>query len=211
MRKINPTSEININTQNIISSLFLLGFDKLDPFIITATISNITINLRENKEVQLKNGEEYSTYEIKFTSDDKISKSFEKIVDMDFITKLKDGFTMDTDIAKIINLNNISMTVKQYLNTNNNRLLVQYIKENIDLRKIILEKISAYQQTNPDYIKEAFSNKEKIMIMEIFGLNDIFRELHKQSNAVNQMLYNKENNDIDNAIQTLERIRKKNK
>ena len=209
MRKINPTSEININTQNIISALFLLGFDKLDPFIITATISNITINLRENKEVQLKNGEEYSTYEIKFTSDDKISKSFEKIVDMDFITKLKDGFTMDTDIAKIINLNNISMTVKQYLNTNNNRLLVQYIKENIDLRKIILEKISAYQQTNPDYIKEAFSNKEKIMIMEIFGLNDIFRELHKQSNAVNQMLYNQENNDIDNAIQTLERIRKK--
>lgn len=211
MRKINPTSEININTQNIISSLFLLGFDKLDPFIITATISNITINLRENKEVQLKTGEENSTYEIKFTSDDKISKSFEKIVDMDFITKLKDGFTMDTDIAKIINLNNISMTVKQYLNTNNNRLLVQYIKENVDLRKIILEKISTYQQTNPDYIKEAFSNKEKIMIMEIFGLNDIFRELHKQSNAVNQMLYNQENNDIDNAIQTLERIRKKNK
>lgn len=209
MRKINPTSEININTQNIISSLFLLGFDKLDPFIITATISNITINLRKNKEVQLKTGEEYSVYEIKFTSDDKISKSFEKIVDMDFITKLKDGFTMDTDIAKIINLNNISMTVKQYLNTSNNRLLVQYIKENIDLRKIILEKISAYQQTNPDYIKEAFSNKEKIMIMEIFGLNDIFRELHKQSNAVNQMLYNQENNDIDNAIQTLERIRKK--
>lgn len=209
MRKINPTSEININTQNIISSLFLLGFDKLDPFIITATISNITINLRKNKEVQLKTGKEYSVYEIKFTSDDKISKSFEKIVDMDFITKLKDGFTMDTDIAKIINLNNISMTVKQYLNTSNNRLLVQYIKENIDLRKIILEKISAYQQTNPDYIKEAFSNKEKIMIMEIFGLNDIFRELHKQSNAVNQMLYNQENNDIDNAIQTLERIRKK--
>lgn len=211
MRKINPTSEININTQNIISSLFLLEFDKLDPFIITATISNITINLRKNKEVQLKTGEEYSVYEIKFTSDDKISKSFEKIVDMDFITKLKDGFTMDTDIAKIINLNNISMTVKQYLNTSNNRLLVQYIKENIDLRKIILEKISAYQQTNPDYIKEVFSNKEKIMIMEIFGLNDIFRELHKQSNAVNQMLYNQENNDIDNAIQTLERIRKKNK
>lgn len=197
---------ITINTENLISALFILGFEQIDSFFLTAIMANLSINSRKNKFYQIILEDEHYDCILDFKQDTELSKPFFKFVDVNFMTKLKDGINMDSDVAKVIELNNVNYSFRQYISSLNNRLLAKYIEQNIDLSKIVIEKISVYGKDNVMYFKDIFSDKEKSMLLEIFGINDMIRKDIIQSQEMHKRLYNQESNDIDNAINTLNRL-----
>lgn len=72
-----------INTEILVSSLFSIGFDKVDAALFTYTLRQSSI---DNKQLQLFEFE-----------DSEIHQIFNKYVDYDGIVfKLKDGITLDT-------------------------------------------------------------------------------------------------------------------
>ena len=157
--------KIDINTENIISALFILGFTQIDSYLLTAITALLTIQSRKNKTNHIVLENEHYDCILNLIEEDKPSKTFLKFVDYQFIIKLKEGITFDTDVTKTINLNNINYTFKQYISTLNNKLLAEYIQKNIDLNKIIIEKISIYGKDNKDFFKLLFSDKEKSILL----------------------------------------------
>ena len=135
-----------INTEVLVSSLFSIGFDKVDNVLFTYTLGQLSI---DNQQLQLFEFEDSETHQL-----------FNKYVDYDGIVfKLKDEITLDT----MVSYNNEKFyPLKKMLNTN--KKLIEYLSQ-LDFSEIVLKKAKLYGMQNIEQIdKYRFSNKE----LEIF-------------------------------------------
>lgn len=135
-----------INTEVLVSSLFNIGFDKVENVLFTYTLGQLSI---DNQQLQLFEFEDSETHQL-----------FNKYVDYDGIVfKLKDEITLDT----MVSYNNEKFyPLKKMLNTN--KKLIEYLSQ-LDFSEIVLKKAKLYGMQNIEQIdKYRFSNKE----LEIF-------------------------------------------
>ena len=127
-----------INTEILVSSLFKLGFDKVDSILFTYTLAKIT-----------KDG--VFSFEEQDTS-----IAFKKYVDFyDGFIRLKDGYYLDTNISPN---DSIPITIGQSLF--GNKYLFDYLST-LDFTNIILKKAEDFAIGDTNEIKsEFFSTKE---------------------------------------------------
>ena len=114
-----------INTEVLVSSLFNIGFDKVDNVLFTYTLGQLSI---DNQQLQLFEFEDSETHQL-----------FNKYVDYDGIVfKLKDEITLDT----MVSYNNEKFyPLKKMLNTN--KKLIEYLSQ-LDFSEIVLKKEKLY-------------------------------------------------------------------
>ena len=178
-----------INTEILVSSLFAIGFDKVDALLYTYTLGQLSI---DNQKLQLFEFENSETNQI-----------FNEYVDYDgIIFKLKDGITLETNVSHV---ENYSWPLKKALYTN--KKLIEYLSR-LDFRKMILKKIESLGVDKIDSFDLLFSNKEKEMMYKMFGIENMHRK-----NAIRQLqiydnLSNQESNDIDKTQEALKIFKK---
>ncbi len=130
-----------INTEMFVNSLFVVGFDKVDPVLFTFVLGKLTSDDKEN---------------VFFFESDRTEPTFNKYVDYDRVVfKLKDGYSID----QVIEFDGgAKYPLKKVLNTN--RKLVEYL-ENLDYTDIVLRKAEIYGIKDLNSIdKDRFSAKE---------------------------------------------------
>lgn len=138
-----------INTEVLVSSLFNIGFDKVDNVLFTYTLGQLSI---DNQQLQLFEFEDSETHQL-----------FNKYVDYDGIVfKLKDEITLDT----MVSYNNEKFyPLKKMLNTN--KKLIEYLSQ-LDFSEIVLKKAKLYGMQNIEQIdKYRFSNKELEILQQL--------------------------------------------
>lgn len=167
-----------INTEILVSSLFAIGFDKVDALLYTYTLGQLSI---DNQQLQLFEFEDEETHQI-----------FNKYVDYDgIIFKLKDGITLDT----MASYNDEKFyPLRKMLNTNSR--LIEYLS-GLDFRKIIIKKIEALGVDRLDSFDLLFSNREKEIMYKMFGIENMHRENANKQLEVYSQLYDQESRDID--------------
>ena len=136
-----------INTEIIINSLFAIGFDKVDSLLFTYVLGKLS-----NDSIALE----------RFEFEERIfSENFNKYVEYsDTFYQLKYGYsTDDLPLIKVLNTN---------------KSLIQYLKE-LDFRKIIVRKIIALGIDRINDYEMLFSKKEKEIISNMFGIDDMYR------------------------------------
>ena len=158
-----------INTETVVSSLFKVGFDKVDPILYTFVLAKISMD--DKKQL------------FKF-KDQKTSLTFDKLVDYNgLIFKLKDGLQMDTNVSVYnglifklkddlqmdtnVSLYGVNTQVGNLLITNHN--LIKYLN-NLDFSEIVLKKAETYGMQNID--ESTFSNKE-LKILSQLNINNV--------------------------------------
>ena len=127
-----------ISTEMLVSTLFKLGFDKVDPVLFTFTLGKIS-----------KDG--FFSFEEQDTS-----RAFQEYVDFsDGLIKLKDGYLLDTNISSN---DSIPITIGQSLF--GNKYLFNYLST-LDFTDIILKKAEDYViGVTGEVKKDFFSTKE---------------------------------------------------
>ena len=163
-----------INTEILVSSLFIMGFDKVDDALFTYTLGQLSI---DNKQLQLFEFE-----------DSEIQQLFNKYVDYDGIVfKLKDGITLDT----MVSYNDEKFyPLRKMLNTS--KKLIEYLSQ-LDFSGIVLKKAESYGIQNIEQIDESrFSNKEIDILKKLEKkyiheeiIQEIFRQLLIKNNIAN--------------------------
>jgi len=188
--------KIKVNTENLLSALIILGYDKIDSFTFTAIMANM--NLFD------------SEYEIEFVKDSELSKPFLYCVDSNipFMYSIKENCNLSTNVSSAMKLNGIEYTFKEYISSPNNVLLAEFIDKYIDLKMIIIRKLITYGVDNINNFPHLFCDKEKNIIMEIFGINEMNKSSFKNNLKYNEMLCQQEKRDINNAIKSLDRFKK---
>jgi len=137
-----------INTEILVSSLLLCGFDRVDPFLYTFVLGKLNI---DNKNMKI------------FEFEDKeLTETFKSYVNYDGVVfTLKEGIDLDTSI---IHTKNHVWPLKNVLQTN--RKLLEYLQQ-LDFIEIISKKlynIGEYESISEEKFNYLFSNKEKQMI-----------------------------------------------
>ena len=135
-----------INTEMLVSSLFNIGFDKVDSVLFSYVLGQLAI---DNQELKIFEFEDSDVHQI-----------FDKYVDFDGIAfKLKDGITLDS----MVSYNGKKFyPLSKLLNTS--RVLTQYLSQ-LDFSDIVLKKAKTYGAEKLEQIDESrFSHKE----IEIF-------------------------------------------
>ena len=140
-----------INSEILISSLFMLGFDQVDSLLYTYTLGKI---MTENTQLKL--------FEFK---DEKTSQIFNEYIEYD---NNKFKFKNGCDLNTIVLYHNIDLPLYKALNINS--ILVEYLKT-LDFKEIIVKKIMALGTDRINNYKELFSHKEKEIIYEMFGID----------------------------------------
>ena len=138
-----------INTEVLVSSLFSIGFDKVDTVLFTYTLGQLSI---DNQQLQLFDFEDSET-----------NQMFNKYVDYDGIAfKLKGEITLDT----MVSYNNERFyPLKKMLNTN--KKLIEYLSQ-LDFSEIVLKKAKLYGMQNIEQVdKYRFSNKELEILQKL--------------------------------------------
>lgn len=142
-----------ISTESMISSLFAIGFDRVDPLLFTYTMGQL---FTDNFEMQLF-----------YFEDREFSEQFKKYVDYENgIYKLKKGITLDTNISP---LKESVFLLRNALRTN--RQLVGYLSD-LDFRKIIIKKIKELGECQIENFDNLFSNREKEIIYDMFEMGN---------------------------------------
>lgn len=147
-----------INTEIIINSLFAIGFDKVDSLLFTYVLGKLSNDSIALERVELEERE--------------FSENFNKYVEYsDTFYQLKYGYSMDS-IVSLMPIQNIELSLIKVLNTN--KFLIQYLKE-LDFREIIVKKIIALGIDRINDYEMLFSKKEKEIISNMFGIDDMYR------------------------------------
>lgn len=130
-----------INTEAIVSSLFVLGFDKVDSLLYTYLLGKLTI---DNQKLSLFDFEEKP-----------FSESFTKYVGFsNSVFKIKDGYTLDTNVSPVKDYN---WTLRNLFARNTE--LINYLS-NLDFREIVAKKLESYNATKQDDLEQIFCAKE---------------------------------------------------
>ena len=140
-----------ISFEMIVSALFNLGFDKIDPVLYTYTLGKLSI---EDKEHQF-------VYEKQNTS-----IGFNKYVEESKgVIKIRDGYTLDTNISP-----NNSKVIPVRKTLFSSKKLLSYL-ENFDFTEIILKKAKAYGIINADQAPLEFFSEKEISILRTLLVN----------------------------------------
>lgn len=146
-----------ISTEMLVSTLFKLGFDKVDPVLFTFTLGKIS-----------KDG--FFSFEEQDTS-----RAFQEYVDFsDGLIKLKDGYLLDTNIGCN---ESISITIGQALFSN--KYLYDYLSS-YDFTDIIKKKIEAYGIRDIDDINNRFFSIKEIELMNNYYKNGVINKVMKR-------------------------------
>lgn len=133
-----------LNTETLVSSLMVYGFDKVDSLLFAYTLGKLA-----------KDNTELKWFEF---SDDKVSSTFNDYIECDgFVYKIKDGLSLDSEIL----LKNGKVVLRDRLNSN--QKLLEYF-DGLDFESIINKKIKALGEDKIDSFDHLFSDKEKEMI-----------------------------------------------
>lgn len=134
-----------INTEILVSSLFVIGFDRVDASLYTYTLGKLSI---DNQQMQLFEFEDSEPHII-----------FSKYVDCDgIIFRLKDGITLDT----MVSYNDEKFyPLRKMLNTN--KRLIEYLSQ-LDFSEIIVRKL---KDCGFNIYDGRFSEKELKLIEEL--------------------------------------------
>lgn len=139
-----------INTEIVVSSLFNVGFDKVDAVLFTFVLAKISMDDKKH------------LFRFK---DQKTSLIFDKYVDYNgLIFKLKNGFQIDTNVSQKEGFN---IPLGKALITN--RYLIEYLN-NLDFSEIVLKKAELYGMQNID--DSTFSHKE-LKILNQLNMNNV--------------------------------------
>lgn len=130
-----------ISFEMLVSSLFDLGFDKIDPVLFTYILGKLSIADTNHQFI----------YETKDTS-----VCFNRYVDCSGVAiKIRDGYTLDTNVCLSDSV--IIPVGKTFFS---NKKLLDYL-ESLDYSEIVLKKAEAYGITSDDQMPlDFFSNKE---------------------------------------------------
>lgn len=135
-----------ISSEDLISSLLVLGFERVDPLLYSLVLGNIYFEQKEKFRFEEK---EYSV-------------QFKQFVECDEVFyKLKDGLFMDTDTGL---LENKIITIEKFLSAGN-RELINYLKK-MDFKDVILRKKEILGITSIEEAKDLFSKKEREILTE---------------------------------------------
>ena len=136
-----------INTEMLVSSLFVLGFDKVDPILFTYTLGKLSID---------------NINDFKF-DDSETSQLFAKYVECnEGVFSLKKGISLDTVADPMLDG---EWTLRRALSTN--KELLQSLKD-FDFKEIVMKKVDSIGLDRMDQLDYLFSNKEKTLIREMF-------------------------------------------
>ena len=139
--------KVVVNDQDIITSLFMLGFEQVDCIFATLVMGKLTKDTQTSKKYKLGSG--------------KLSDTFNKYVSYDKgIYKLKDGFTMDSVITSV---NGLECPLARLLHVN--VPVVEYFQE-VDFMDIIDKKIKMLGFNDMPIDSMLFSSKEKEIYKE---------------------------------------------
>lgn len=139
-----------INTEILVSTLLVAGFQQVDSVLFTYTLGKLSI---DNKELNL------------FEFDDKeITDTFNKYISFDGIVyKLKPPYTLEDKVSPV---EKYIIPLKKVLHIN--KKLLDYLNK-LDFEEIILKKLSLLRDTqNLDYL---FCQKEKEIIKAVNNKN----------------------------------------
>jgi hypothetical protein len=113
-----------INTESLISSLFILGFDQVDPVLFTYTLGKLSL---DDKEKQF------------YFEEQEPSIVFKKYVDYEeVVCKLKDGLTLDSMASYN---DEVFYPLRKMLNSN--KSLIEYLSQ-LDFNEIVSRKAESY-------------------------------------------------------------------
>ncbi len=150
-----------INTEILVSSLFTIGFDKVDALLYTYTLGQLSI---DNQKLQLFEFE-----------DSEPSQKFNDYVDYDgTIFKLKDGVTLETNVSPVANH---VWPLGKALHTD--KKLIEYLGS-LNFANIVQKKARIIGLESLQEKEKLFSSKEKEILYEMFGvssLDDIYRTI----------------------------------
>lgn len=151
-----------INTEVLVSSLFNLGFDKVDAALFTYTLGKLAI---DNRKMQLFEFSDSETHQI-----------FNKYVDYDGIVfRFKDGIDLET----MASYNGEKFYPLKML-LNSSKKLIKYLSQ-LDFSEIVLKKVENYGIHSLEQIDEnIFSQKELEILHQLnFGQTNKKLELKK--------------------------------
>ena len=136
-----------ISTEILVSALFNLGFDIVDPVLFTYTLGKLSL---EDKNQQFSFEEETP------------SIGFNKYVDSSGIAfKIKDGYTLETDVSPVDS--GIRIPVKKALFSS--RKLLEFLTE-IDFNEVVLKKAATYGVSDYDSINHELFSKKEVEILK---------------------------------------------
>ena len=140
-----------INTEMLVSALFVLGFDKVDPLLFTYTLAHLSKDNTANFEF----------------IDSSFSPLFDKIIDYTGgVFSLKEGIALETVVTP--NLNN-DWTLRKALSTN--KELLRSLNFFV-FKEIVMKKIDSLGLDRIDQLGYLFSDKEITLVGEMFGADD---------------------------------------
>jgi hypothetical protein len=152
--------KIKVNTESLISALFLLGYDKVDALLYTLVLGATRIAYNKLDKTKM--------YELDFMVDDTLSRVFDNCIKSNPITmvELKDGYSMNTDVSKYCNLKDGTITFGEYISNDNNTLLAFFIKNNVNMEEVVCTKVCRLGINNISNFSSMFSEKEKNIVEE---------------------------------------------
>ncbi len=166
-----------INTEELISSLFIIGFDKVDLILFTHTLAKLSLDNRKEKNFVFE--------------DNAFSDIFNEYITYDNDTyQVRD----DLDLNTLVMAGNKTIPLRKILHTN--KKLIAYLSL-LDFSEIILKKITILSDKNIKDLSNHFCDKEKEIISKIFGINAMY-----QNRAINQAIayeriYDEEASELD--------------
>lgn len=142
-----------INTEILVSSLLVSGFDVVDPLLFAFVLGQLTI---DNRNMKLFEFEDQPTSQI-----------FNNYIDDDGIVfSIKKGFNLETNVSLA---ENCICPLKKILHTN--RILLEYLQQ-LDIEKIVLRKLCSmggFESISKEKYNYLFSSKEKELIEKIYS------------------------------------------
>ena len=185
-----------INTESLVASLFAVGFDKVDNLLYAYTLGELSIDNSKKHLFELENCE--------------VSQAFNEYVDYDGIAfKLKDGFTLDTNVSP---KEGYTYPLSRAIHVN--PTLTDYLS-GVDFRKIILKKIGELGPEQAGSFPKLFSDKEKEIISDMFDIGSMYHqrredqenELMTSEDDKTRSLYD-ESAEIEEIIKNIQRRKK---
>lgn len=169
-----------INTEILVSSLFAVGFDKVDAALFTYTLGKLSMDDKNNT----------------FTFEDKeTSEVFNKYIDYDgFVFKLKEGYLFNTNVSPS---ERHIIPLSKALHVN--KKLIEYLN-NLDFSEIVLKKAEEYGMDslieNGEEVNTDLFSKKELDILKGIKQRKIHEEITQE--IFRQLLIN--NGIADNFV-----------